>query len=173
MRWLIIGIAVLTFAIAGAGCGGGDDEASATDETTITDTTTDDTTDETTTEEETDTDGDGAFSSGECSELVAASAAISQAFAAQGQGDLGEVEELFDRFADQVPEELQDDVQVLSDAYSDYLAALADAGLEPGETPTAEEAGQLVQALSAIDAQAVQEAGEELTAWANANCPSG
>jgi hypothetical protein len=179
MRWLIVGIAVLTFAIAGAGCGGGDDEASDTDTTAIVDTTTDETTTEDT--ETTDTDITGALSSAECSEVAAASAAIGQAFAAQGQADLSEAEELFDQYADKVPEELQDDVQVLADAYAKYGQALSDAGINQADLssgqPSPAEAAKLVQAFAKlsqeIDVQAVSQAGTNLSAWANANCTGG
>lgn len=174
MRWLIIGVVVLTFAVAGAGCGGGDDEASSTDTTEITDTTTDETTDETTTEDtDTDTGISGDFSSEDCAGLVAASAAIAQAFAQQGQGDLDEAEELFEQFADKVPDELEDDVEVLSEAYTKYLAAIQDVDLQPGQIPNAEQAQQLAAALSSIDTQAVDQAGQNLSTWANANCPGG
>jgi hypothetical protein len=184
MRWLIIGVAVLTFAFAGVGCGGSDDEASGT-ETTITDTTsTDETTDETTTEStDTDTSGDvaGAITSGECSELVAVSAALGQAFASQGQGDLGEAQKLFDQYADKVPESLQDDVQVLADANQKYVQALDDAGvdlsdLSSGNPPSAAVAAKLVTAYAAIaksiDVPAVQQASMNISTWVTAGCPS-
>ncbi len=182
MRWLIVGIAVLTFAIAGVGCGGGDDEASSTDTTSITETTdTDETTTEETDTETTDTDIGGSLSSAECSEVAAASAAIGQAFAAQGQADLSEAEQLFDQYADKVPEELQDDVQVLSDAYGKYGQALSDAGIDPsdlsGGQPSPAETAKLVQAFAKlsqeIDVQAVSQAGTNLSTWAAANCTGG
>ena len=76
MRRVMILLVAALFVVGIAGCGGGDEAASDTDTTELTETTTDETTtDETTTEEttteETDT-GDLDFSSGECAELAQA-----------------------------------------------------------------------------------------------------
>ena len=49
-----------------------------------------------------------------------------------------EVEEASDRFhefADEVPEEIQDDVQVLADVYDKYIAVIADIDLQAGRDP--------------------------------------
>lgn len=177
MRWFLIVLAVLALAFAGAGCGGGDDEESAGDTTAITDSvSTDETTDETTTDEETTTD-DGTdtdipdFASGDCQELVNASSAIGEALSGANTPD--EVEEASDRFhefAEQVPEEIQDDVQVLAEVYDKYISVIADIDLQAGETPTAEQIGQLTAALQDIDQQAVTEASTNLSTWAQENC---
>ena len=112
------------------------------DTTTITDSIgTDETTDETTTEEETTTDEEtdtdlGDFASGDCEELVNASSAIGEALSGANTPD--EVEaasERFQQFADEVPEEIQDDVQVLADVYDKYIAVIADIDLEAGRDP--------------------------------------
>jgi hypothetical protein len=177
MRWLTIAAAVaaLALGLAAAGCGGGDDEASDEPDATLTETETDATTDETTTEEtstdeETDTDL-GDFASGDCQELVNASSAIGEALSGANTPD--EVEAASDRFhefADQVPEEIQDDVQVLADVYDKYISVIADIDLQPGETPSAEQIGQLTAALQDIDQQAVTEASTNLSTWATENC---
>jgi hypothetical protein len=177
MRWLTIAAAVaaLALGLAAAGCGGGDDEASDEPDATLTETETDATTDETTTEEtstdeETDTDA-GSFASEDCQELVNASSAIGEALSGANTPD--EVEAASDRFhefADQVPEEIQDDVQVLADVYDKYVSVIADIDLQPGETPSAEQIGQLTAALQDIDQQAVTEASTNLSTWATENC---
>jgi hypothetical protein len=177
MRWLTIAAAVaaLALGLAAAGCGGGDDEASDEPDATLTETETDATTDETTTEEtstdeETDT-GVGDFASEDCQELVNASSAIGEALSGANTPD--EVEAASDRFhefADQVPEEIQDDVQVLADVYDKYISVIADIDLQPGETPSAEQIGQLTAALQDIDQQAVTEASTNLSTWATENC---
>ncbi len=177
MRWILIVFAVLALAFAGAGCGGGDDDESAGDTTTITDSIgTDETTDETTTEDETTTDDGtdtdlGDFASEDCEELVAASSAIGEALSGANTPD--EVEaasERFQQFADEVPEEIQDDVQVLADVYEEYIAVIADIDLEGGETPTVEQIQELTAALATIDQQAVTEASTNLSTWAQENC---
>jgi uncharacterized protein YceH (UPF0502 family) len=182
MRWLTIAAAVaaLALGLAAAGCGGGDDESSDEPDATLTETETDATTDETTTEEtssdetsteeETDTDA-GSFASGDCQELVNASSAIGEALSGANTPD--EVEAASDRFhefADQVPEEIQDDVQVLADVYDKYISVIADIDLQPGETPSAEQIAQLTAALRDIDQQAVTEASTNLSTGATENC---
>lgn len=173
MRWLMIALAVVAFGLVGAGCGGGDDEAgSDTDTVTITDTTeTDDTTtDETTTDEtDTDVDTDFDFASEDCQELVSASAALGQAFSGAGD-DLSDESQQFQEFADNVPDEIRADVQVLADAFADYAEALSGLDLEAGEAPTPEQALQLTQALSTIDQAEVTAASERVSAWTQENC---
>ena len=177
MRWILIVFAVLALAFAGAGCGGGDDDESAGDTTTITDsvgtdeTDTDETTtEETSTDEETDTDL-GGFASGDCEELVNASSAIGAALSGANTPD--EVQEASDRFhefADEVPEEIQDDVQVLAEVYDKYIDVIADIDLEAGETPSVGQIQELTAALGSIDQQAVTEASTNLSTWAQENC---
>jgi hypothetical protein len=174
MHRLTIAIVLVVFALAGAGCGGGDESSGATD-TAVTDTTTDEatteetTTDETTTEETT-TDGSGSLASGDCGELVNASAELAQAFAAAGgTGDFGQASQFFDRF--EAPDEIRADFRILADAYAQYIAALQDIGLETGKTPTAEQLQQFQQALAAIDQPNVTAASERISTWVNQNCP--
>lgn len=165
MRRLTIALVVLVLALAGVSCGGGD-EASGTTDTTATETTT---TDETTTDETT-TDGTDGLASGECEELVNASAELAQAFAAAGgTGDFGQASEFFDRF--DAPEEIRADFRILADAYAQYAEALQDIGLEAGQTPTAEQLQQFQQALASIDQPNVAAASERISTWVNQNCP--
>jgi hypothetical protein len=180
MRWLTILLALVVLVFAAAGCGGGDDEAGGdTDTVTITDTTdTDETTDDTTTDEttdETDTDISGLdFASEECQDLISASAALSQAFGAAATGsDLSDEAEAFEDFADDVPEEIRDDVQVLAAAYAQYAEVLQDVDLGAGETPSAQQALELSQALASIDQADVAAASQRLSTWAQENCSTG
>ena len=172
MRWL--SILVLALALVAAGCGGGDDDSSASDTTTVEETTTDDTTtDETTTDDDTDTTGDFDFADEDCRSLAAAYLGVSQAFAAAAAGsneDLEEQAEAFSQFADDVPEEIRADVQTLAEAYGQYIDALQDAGIEPGELPTAEQAQELQAALQSVGTADVTAASERLGAWTTENC---
>ena len=170
MRWL--SILVLALALVAAGCGGGDDDSSASDTTTIEENT-DTTTDDTTTDDGTGTAGDFDFADEDCRGLVAAYLGISQAFAAAAGGSNGELEEqaeAFAQFADDVPEEIQADVQTLADAYGQYIQVLQDTGIEPGEIPTAEQAQELQTALQAVGTADVTAASERLSAWTTENC---
>ena len=171
MRWLTIAVAVFALVLVGAGCGGGDDEASGTDTAVITDTTDTDetTTDETTTEETTEeTDTDLSDLSGDCLEAVQAySAALAAAGAA---GDTDQSLEVFQEFADRAPEEIRDDFQVLAQAYAAYVAVLGDLDLQAGETPSAEQLQQLQEATASFDDPEVAAANERVSAWADENC---
>jgi hypothetical protein len=172
MRWLALLLTAL--ALVAVGCGGDDDSSAAEDTTTIEETTTEDTTsDDTTSEDTTDGDTDFDFADEDCQGLVAAYAQVSQAFAAAAGGsgeDLSEQADAFSEFADQVPDEIRADVQTIADAYGQYIDALQDAGIEPGEIPTAEQAQQLQDALQSVGSADVTAASERLSAWTTENC---
>ena len=170
MRWL--SILVLAVALVAAGCGGGDDDSSASDTTTVEETT-DTTSDETTTDDDTATTGDFDFADEDCRGLVAAYLGVSQAFAAAAGGsndELQEQAEAFSEFADDVPEEIRADVQTLAEAYGQYIDVLQEAGLQPGEIPSAEQAQELSEALQAVGTADVTAASERLGTWTTENC---
>ncbi|MGH3127758.1 MAG: hypothetical protein ACRDPX_07555 [Gaiellaceae bacterium] len=166
MRWF--SILVLALALVAAGCGGGDDDSSASDTTTVEETTTEETTDDGTA-----TTGDFDFADEDCRGLVAAFLGVSQAFAAAAGGsneELQEQAEAFSEFADDVPEEIRADVQTLADAYGQYLDVIQEAGIQPGEIPTAEQAQELSAALQAVGTADVTAASERLGTWTTENC---
>jgi hypothetical protein len=165
MRWLTIIVAVLGLAFVAAGCGGDDEGAGDTDTVTITDETT---TDETDTDD-TETDASGSFASGECAELISAAASLGQALSG-GTSDADDVSEFFEGLADEAPEEIRSDLQVLADAYGEMIAAFEDLGLQPGETPSAADAAEYQQALAALATPEVAAASERLSAWTDENC---
>ena len=172
MRWL--SILVLALALVAAGCGGGDDDSSASDTTTVEENT-DTTTDETTTDDTTGTSGDFDFADEDCRSLIAAYASVSEALAAAAGASNEDVEaqaEAFSQFADDVPEEIRADVQTLADAYGQYIDVIQEAGLQPGEIPTAEQAQELQAALQTVGTEDVTAASERLTAWTTENCGS-
>src|SRR5262245_62393969 len=139
MRWLAL--LVMSLALVAAGCGGSDNESAGSDETAIEETTTTETTSEdtTTTEETTDTDVDVSDILGDedCLALAGVGATIAQAFtgASGGDGDSDELAQLVEK----VPDEIKADVQVLAEAYGTYADKIADIGIEPGSTPSAEQ----------------------------------
>ena len=45
----------------------------------------------------------------------------------------------FEEFVEGAPDEIEDDLQVLADAYTVYIEALGDIELDAGETPSAED----------------------------------
>ena len=175
MRWLTMVVAVLGLALVGAGCGGGDDEA-ASDESGITITTETTETEDTETTESTDTDVSGSLGNltEDCLAAVGAFAALSQAVAAAGTGGDSSAEdsaELFRQFADKAPDEIQNDIRVLADAYASYVQELADLDLQPGETPSADQIQQLTQASEKLNTSEITAASEHFNTWASTNCP--
>jgi len=173
MRLLTIAV-VMVLALAGASCGGDDEESSGDEDTITLETTTDDTTtDETTTDAETtdDTDGSGSLASEECQDLISASTALGQAFSGVQTGDdLSESSEAFTEFAESAPDEIRDDLRIMADTYAAYVEALEDIGLSAGETPSAEQAAEFQQALASIDLEEYSAATQRFTTWAASNC---
>ena len=163
MRWL--SILVLALALVAAGCGG-DDDSSASDDTTIEETLTEDTTTDETTGDET-TDLSGVLEDEDCRALASAGSAFAQAFTGTSSAEDAEA---FQELADSVPDEIKADVQVLAEAFATYSEELQDIGLEAGGTPTAEQLQQLQAALASIDQAEVTAASERLGAWAQENC---
>ena len=161
MRWLVL--VVLVLALVAAGCGGGDDESSASDDTTVEETTT--------TADETSSDGDedvaGILGDEDCLQLASIGATFAQAIT--GASD-EEAVEAIQQLADDVPDEISADVQVLADWFTEYSAKLQDIGLQAGQAPTAEQLAQLQAALADTDQEEVTAASERLSAWANENC---
>ena len=178
MRVLLIAL-VLALALVGAGCGGDDDEASSETDTSIIDTVTDETTtDEETTDEETTTAEDDetvgdSLDSAACQELVAASQAFAAAFTAAESGSDEELEQsvdAFNRFADEAPEEIREDLQTLAEGYAAYIQAIQDIGIDPGGTPSAEQVAELQAALAPLSEPEFTEASQRFSEWSAANC---
>jgi hypothetical protein len=162
MRWLAL--LVMALALVAAGCGGSDNESAASDETTTEETTST----ESTTEESTDTgDLSGVLDDEDCLRLASIGATFAKAIS--GATD-EEAAEAFQNLADNVPDEIKADVQVLADWFAEYSAKVKDIGIEAGQTPTAEQIQQLSAALADTNQEEVTAASERLGTWANENC---
>jgi len=177
MRWLTVAVAslalalALALAVAAAGCGGSDEDSSGTTaDTTVLTETTEETTSETTTEESTtggtETDLSGILGSEECIQLVAAMTSFGAAFAAPGSGD--DASDFFGNF--EAPDEIKADVQTVAEWYQAYLAAVQEAGLQSGQTPTADQLQAFQSAVAGLDQEGAIAASERIGAWAQANC---
>jgi hypothetical protein len=169
MHRLTVVITILVFALAGAGCGGGDEASGTTDTTAVETTTEETTTDEATTDETTTTDTDlsGILADEDCLKLASVGATFAQAIT--GATD-EEASEAFQNLVDDVPDEIKADVQVLADWFAEYTAKLKDIGIEAGQTPTADQLQQLQAALTATNQQELEAASQRLETWANENC---
>lgn len=170
-RLMVLLIAVLALAAAGCG-GGGSDEASGDTDTVVTEetTSTDDmTTTEDTTTETTSDDADVGALTGKCAELAGLSTKLAESLGGQS-GDIQSVATLFDEIADQVPDEIKADYQVLADYISKMAEALKGVDLSSTEPPSAEVLAKLQQLTTSVDTQEVQQATAHIEAWARDNC---
>ncbi len=165
MRWL--SILVVALALVAAGCGGGDDEPAASDETTVEETLTEETAEESTTEETGATDPSGALGDEDCLALAGVGASIAAAFS--GAADSGDQADL-DELASKVPDEIRADVETLARAFATYSAELEDIGIEAGATPNAEQLQELQTAIASLDQEELTGASQRLEAWSKENC---
>jgi hypothetical protein len=160
------------FVFAAAGCGG-DDDSSASDDTTLTETTTtEETTEEETTEEETtetedtettETSASDDFATAEnCEEFAQIGAQVSEAVT--GTADVGEIEAAFEELAAAAPAEIKSDFEVLAEYIGTVAEAVGDVG--PGETPDPSALAELAQ----LDATAATTASTNIAAWVTENC---
>ena len=140
---VIASFALLVFAFAGCG---GDDDSSASEDTTLTETTTteetttEETTEETTEAEDTDTTettetsaSDDFATSENCEEFAKIGAQVSEAIT--GTADVDQIKAAFDNLAAAAPDDIKPDFLILAK----YMTAVADAlgGVDvgAGETP--------------------------------------
>jgi hypothetical protein len=171
-RLLVIPIAAL--ALVAAGCGGDSSNESAADETATTvavETTM--TTEETTaTEASTDTSaspsGDLALG-GKCKEFAGISQQLAQSLSGQ-TADLQQASKVFDEIADQVPEEIRADYQVIAENFKKIADALKGVDLTGGQAPSPEALAKLQELSQSMDSPEVKRASEHIEAWVKENC---
>jgi hypothetical protein len=166
-------IAVLllaALALVAAGCGGDDGNEAADDTETavVEDSGTTTESDDSATQTEDATDDSGTLT-GECAAFAGLSAKLSQAFAGSSS-DLDSATEIFDEVADQVPEEIRDDYEVLANNIEEFADELRELDLAAGETPSPEAIAKLQEIAQSLDSAEVREASQNLEAWAQANC---
>ena len=174
MRWIGVGVAVAALAFAAAGCGGSSDSGSeATADTVVTETSA--STEETSTETTSTDTGDLSGLSGECKDLAGASQQFAAAIASSTSGGSTDAEataDAFKAFAEQAPDELKDDFEVLGEVIAAYAVALKDLDLEPGAVPTADQIAKLTQLGQSLSTAEAQQASAAIAAWGEENCGS-
>jgi len=161
----VIVLLLAVLALAAAGCGGDDssDASGDTDTAVVEETTTEDTT------EATSGDEDVAALGGKCTELAGIGAKFSQATAG-GQAGLEEVSKLIDELADNVPDEIKDDFQVLAQNYSKLAEAMKGVDLSSGEQPSAEALAKMQEVAASLNSPEIQQASTNISNWATKNC---
>jgi hypothetical protein len=152
------------FALLAAGCGGDDSDSSAPgDDTAAVETEATDAADDMSTAD----DGTASLE-GECANFAGLSAKLSSAFA--GTNGVDSAAEVFDEIADQVPEEIRDDYEVLADNFQELADALKGIDFAAGETPSPEALAKLQELSSKLNTPEVKQATENIEAWARENC---
>ena len=99
---------------------------------------------------------------------------VSMVLGGQVDFDAGEAQALFDEAADQLPGDLQDDLQVMADGLIAFFQAVSNAGVDfsaPESLPSAAQLAELEAASDAIDTDEFNEASDNLTAYADEVCP--
>ena len=171
-RWWAV-LLLAAFALVAAGCGGDDGGDSASSDTTVVETDATETETDTETDTDTDTDTDtnsgGGVLEGECAEFAGLSAKLSQALGGTS-GDLESATGVFDELADQVPDEIRDDYEVLAENFSKLAEALKDVDLSAGATPSPEDLAKIQEVTQSLDSAEVQKASQNIEAWASENC---
>ena len=164
---------VAALALVAAGCGGSSNEASSDTDTAAVETTTEATTTEemtTTDDSATDTtaNADLGALSGKCAELAGLGSKLAAAMGGQDAG-VADVSKLFDEMADQVPDEIRADWQVLAQNFQKIADALKGADLSSG-TPDAATLAKLQKLATTLDSREVRRAAAHIEAWAKRNC---
>jgi hypothetical protein len=172
---------VAVLALAAAGCGGGGSNEASSDTTTVSSgsTTTDEmsTTDETTsTEEQTTTEATSTDSSsidtsgltGKCAQLAGLGSKLAAAMSGQNT-DVQDVSKLFAEVADQVPDEIKADWEVLAKNFSKIADAMKGVDLSSGQVD-AQALEKLQQLSTQLDSKEMQQAAAHIEAWAAKNC---
>jgi hypothetical protein len=115
------------------------------------------------------TESGGGVLEGECAEFAGLSARLSQALSGS-TSDLDSASEVFDDLADEVPEEIRDDYEVLADNFRELAEALEGVDFSSGEAPSPEDLAKIQEITQSMDSAEVQEASRNIEAWANENC---
>jgi hypothetical protein len=163
---------VAVLAVVAAGCGGGGSEGASDTTTVVAGATTEATTTTeqmTTTEVSTDSSGvDTSALSGKCAELAGLGSKLAAAMGGQN-ADVKDVSKLFDEMADQVPDEIKADWQVLAKNFQKIADALKGVDLSSGQ-PNAAALAKLQQLSSQLDTKELRQATAHIEAWAQKNC---
>jgi hypothetical protein len=167
----IAALLIAALALVAAGCGGSSsDEASADTETTVAaETTMPEETTATTNDSETSTDVDLGNLSGECAQFAGISSKLAQSLSGQ-DANMEDAAKAFADIADQVPDEIKDDYQVIAENFSKIAEALKGVDLTSGQTPSPEALAKLQELSKTMDSAEVQQASQHIEAWVSEHC---
>lgn len=151
-------------------CGNGDEPEN--DDVSVTEPTTD------AGDPSPDADGDGGSASltdAECRQYAEAFQDIPSATDPDSLDSIGDLADILDEAADEVPDEISDDFRVIADAYRSFSDAMSDLDLDftdpesmaamgPEDIAALEEAGR------AFDSEEIEAAGQNIDAFLAENC---
>ncbi len=169
--------ALFALALVAAACGDDDSDDQGGDETTQEDTGTAeaDTAEAGTDEGVTEPDGDAAsgdlpdnFFSEDCQQAYDSFLEVQTQLGAAFTGQAGDIEAAKDSveaLADNAPDEVADAFETFAAEMGVFFDALADIDMTPGSQPTAEQMSQLIEISETVDEAALEEAGEEISAY--------
>jgi cytochrome oxidase Cu insertion factor (SCO1/SenC/PrrC family) len=166
----IAALLIAALALIAAGCGGSSsDEASADTETTVAAETT--MPEETTTTDDsgTSTDVDLGNLSGECAQFAGISSKLAQSLSGQ-DANMEDAAKAFADIADQVPDEIKDDYQVIAENFAKIAEARKGVDLTSGQTPSPEALAKLQELSKTMDSAEVQQASQHIEAWVSEHC---
>lgn len=160
---------IAAVALIAAGCGGSDSNEASPDTTAVpTETMSVETT--STTDSGTSTD-DGSIGnlSGDCAQFAGVSSKIAQSLSGQ-DANMEDAAKAFADIADQVPDEIKDDYQVIAENFSKIAEALKGVDLTSGQTPSPEALAKLQELSKSMDSAEVQQATQNIEAWVSQHC---
>ena len=164
----LAGLLIAAVALIAAGCGGSDSNEASPDTTAVpTETMSVETT---ATDSGTSTD-DGSIGdlSGDCAQFAGVSSKIAQSLSGQ-DANMEDAAKAFADIADQVPDEIKDDYQVIAENFSKIAEALKGVDLTNGETPSPEALAKLQELSKSMDSAEVQQATQNIEAWVSQHC---
>jgi len=115
----------------------------------------------------------------ECAVIVAEFTEAQAGFAEAAMGAMtGDGEQMdyeaaadgFDAMASNAPQEIRADFQVVADWYREYMEALAEIDVEPGEQPSPEQMATLQELASGANEAELQEASQNIEAYFDEHC---
>jgi predicted small lipoprotein YifL len=172
----LLASSALLLPLAACGDDGESSLGSTDDPSDVTDDTTEDTTDDTATDDTADDGDDGSGSGGDVGdfclndEYSEAMAEASEAIGSLGTGedaDYGALEDFFNAFADEAPDEVADDFRVYADFWGDYAELFADIDFSDPDTF---QDPDVLAAFDDLDSEALEEAQANIDAWMTENC---
>jgi len=123
--------------------------------------------------------GGGGSPNSDCLEFLGFGSSFASAFGGASSGSAGgdfeDTINYFQTLAANAPSEIQGQMVVLAEAFADYFAAIEDLGIDLSNPATfaslnASQLAQFEAAAESFGSPEVEEAGDDVQAWIDANC---